>query len=258
MSGCYQIGYRRLVSHDADTDDLQGRLVAPDPDRGLLAVLESAARLQEVVPDAVLVGGSAAALYAGHRLSLDHDHVVADLGSRFEMVLDALESTDGWVTNRIAPYKLILGQLGDIEAGVRQLRRRTPLEVDDVDLPSGRRLRVPTWAETLRVKGYLITARNRVRDYLDVAALSARFGVVPAATVLVALDGYYEDQRAATGRTGGVAAQLLRQLSDPRPRDTTVLTELPRYRQLDARWHDWADVRNQCTVLADAMLVAAR
>jgi hypothetical protein len=33
----------------------------------LLAVLESAARLQRLVPDAVLVGGSAAAAYAGHR-----------------------------------------------------------------------------------------------------------------------------------------------------------------------------------------------
>jgi hypothetical protein len=33
----------------------------------LLAVLESASRLQDLVPDAVLVGGSAAALYAGHR-----------------------------------------------------------------------------------------------------------------------------------------------------------------------------------------------
>ncbi|MGW6426478.1 hypothetical protein ACWF82_27715 [Nocardia sp. NPDC055053] len=45
----------------------------------LVAVLESAARLQVLVPDAVLVGGSAAALYAGHRDSYDHDHVLRDL-----------------------------------------------------------------------------------------------------------------------------------------------------------------------------------
>lgn len=38
-----------------------------------MRVLESAARFQELVPDAVLVGGSAAALYAGHRDSYDHD-----------------------------------------------------------------------------------------------------------------------------------------------------------------------------------------
>ena len=36
----------------------------------LVRVLESAARLQEVVPDAVLVGGSAAALWASHRILL--------------------------------------------------------------------------------------------------------------------------------------------------------------------------------------------
>ncbi len=41
--------------------------------------LASAARLQEAVPDAVLVGESAAALHAGHRDSFDHDHVLPDL-----------------------------------------------------------------------------------------------------------------------------------------------------------------------------------
>src|SRR5687767_1362929 len=93
----------------------------------LLAVLESAARLQELVPDAVLVGGSAAALYAGHRDSYDHDHVVADLRDRFDVVLEALESEGEWVTNRVRPGKIILGQLGDIEAGVRQMIRTRPM-----------------------------------------------------------------------------------------------------------------------------------
>ena len=75
----------------------------------LLRVLESAARLQEIVPDAVLVGGSAAALWANHRSSFDHDHVLEDLRARFDAVLDAIEATDGWVTNRVAPGKIILG-----------------------------------------------------------------------------------------------------------------------------------------------------
>ncbi|MGH3924627.1 MAG: hypothetical protein ACRDTT_17500, partial [Pseudonocardiaceae bacterium] len=69
----------------------------------LMRVLRSAARLQELVPDAVLVGGSAATLYAGHRDSYDHDHVLADLADRFDAVLDAVESQDGWVTNRVTP-----------------------------------------------------------------------------------------------------------------------------------------------------------
>ena len=110
----------------------------------LAAVLESAAaRLQELVPDAVLVGGSAAALYAGHRDSFDHDHVLVDLRDRFDAVLEALESEGEWVTNRVRPGKLILGRLGDIEAGVRQLIRARPLEAVEVSLPSGRTLRAP-------------------------------------------------------------------------------------------------------------------
>ena len=109
----------------------------------LRRVLEAAARLQELVPDAVLVGGSAAALYAGHRDSYDHDHVVADLADRFDAVLEAVESQDGWVTNRVIPGKIILGELGGIETGIRQLIRRTPLELATFSLPSGHVLTRP-------------------------------------------------------------------------------------------------------------------
>ena len=52
------------------------------------------------MPDAVLVGESAVALYAGHCDSFDHDHVLADLRDRFDVVLEALESEGEWVTNR--------------------------------------------------------------------------------------------------------------------------------------------------------------
>jgi hypothetical protein len=62
------------------------------------------------------------------------------------------------------PGKIILGEPGDIESGVRQLIRNRPLEVTEVELPSGQMLRVPTPEETLRIKGYLIVRRNQVRD----------------------------------------------------------------------------------------------
>jgi L-serine deaminase len=55
-------------------------------------VFEKAAQLQELVPGAVLVGGSAAALHAQHRESHDHDHVVSDLAERFDSILENLES----------------------------------------------------------------------------------------------------------------------------------------------------------------------
>jgi hypothetical protein len=63
-------------------------------------VLEPAAHLQRLVPGAVVVGGTAPILYANHRESRDHGHVVADLAERFEMVLEAIEKDEGWVTNR--------------------------------------------------------------------------------------------------------------------------------------------------------------
>lgn len=64
-------------------------------------VLSSAARLQRTFPDAVLVGGTASALYAKHRLSTDADHVLPDLRRRFDQVLSELESVAGWKTARI-------------------------------------------------------------------------------------------------------------------------------------------------------------
>lgn len=217
----------------------------------LVAVLESASRLQEMVPDAVLVGGSAAALYAGHRDSYDHDHVLVDLRDRFDVVLEALESAGEWVTNRVVPGKIILGQLGDIEAGVRQLIRTRPLETTQVTLPSGGMLTVPTGEETLRVKGFLVVRRNQTRDYLDVAALADRYSLPAAAAVLARIDDYYADQH---GGGRGVAAQLIRQLADPRPKDASVTRELGAYRNLAARWTDWGEVRAVCRELAADML----
>lgn len=221
----------------------------------LLAVLESAARLQELVPDAVLVGGSAAALHAGHRDSFDHDHVVADLRDRFEIVLEALESEGEWVTNRVQPGRIILGRLGDIEAGVRQMIRSCPLETVQVTLASGRSLRVPTAAETLRIKGFLIVRRNQTRDYLDVVALADRYGVAWAAHILAAIDDHYADQH---GEGRGIAAQLIRQLSDPRPKDASVTQQLDAYRNLQPRWTYWSAVRRACTEIAAGMLDTER
>ena len=75
-----------------------------------------------------MVGGAAAILYANHRESRDRDHVVADLADRFAMVLEAIEEDEGWATNRVTPGKVILGNLDGIEAGVRQMIRKEPLE----------------------------------------------------------------------------------------------------------------------------------
>jgi hypothetical protein len=204
-----------------------------------IALLESAAHLQRLVPGAVLVGGSAAILYADHRESSDHDHVLADLADRFEMVLEAVEEDEGWATNRVTPGKVILGNLDGIEAGVRQMIRKAPLEIATVSLPSGAEVTVPTIEETLRIKAFLIVRRNQTRDYLDLAALSEHLGLDRAAEVLARIDDYYADQH---GQGDGVASQLVRQLSDPHPADPTVIDQLSSYRRLRKRWSDWSAV----------------
>ena len=218
---------------------------------GLDEVLRSAARLQELVPDAVLVGGTAAAFYAGHRDSTDHDHDLADLSDQFDAVIEALESDPDWILNRATPGKIILGRLGDIETGVRQMIRRRPLEAQTVEVPGGKSLIVPTPAETLRIKAYLIVKRNQTRDFLDVAALSDRFGTEWSAGVLAGIDDYYD---ATAGDGTAVASQLVRQLGEPRPKDQRTTRQLSAYKNLAPRWHSWQSVVAQCQALADTML----
>lgn len=205
------------------------------------------------MPDAVLVGGSAAAWHAGHRDSFDHDHVLADLDRRFDLVLEALESEGEWVTNRVTPGKIILGELGGIETGVRQLIRRRPLETETAGLANGQTVTVPTLEETLRIKAFLIVRRNRTRDYLDVAALAEVTGLGRAGQVLAGIDDYYRDQH---GAGDGVASQVARQLADPQPADRSVTRELHRYKNLAPAWHDWSAVTAACRRLAGAMLEA--
>lgn len=212
-------------------------------------VLAAAARLQSLEPDAVLVGGSGAATHAGHRVSFDDDHVLADLRERFDDVLSALEQTDGWVTARINRPVLILGSLDGIETGIRQLIRRRPLEVESIDTPAGA-ITVPTLAEMLRIKLWLVVVRNATRDYLDVVALADRLGA-DAPDVALGIDHYYEDQIGPDGAR--VATQVAKQLAEPLPYDLSDV-DLAHYRRLDWRWRQWSAVEGACQALAREML----
>lgn len=178
-------------------------------------------------------------------------HVLSDLRERFELVLDALERERDFILNRAVPGKIILGELGGIEAGVRQLIRLRPLEVQRVALPSGATVVVPTLDEIIRIKGYLIVKRNQMRDFLDVAALSGRFGTEQSAHVLAQIDDYYTDEKHADDHP--VRSQLARQLADPQPRDRSHVADLARYKGLEPRWHRWDDVIAECRRLAGAL-----
>jgi hypothetical protein len=203
------------------------------------AVLSAAARLQQVLPGAVLVGGTASALYAQHRLSRDADHVLPDLMAHFDEILAQLESVAGWTTARIKRPVQILGSLDGIETGVRQLIRQAPLETTTLDY-RGRKLTVPTEQEILRIKGVLILKRNATRDYLDFAALADHLGDARTAASLKHFDSLYPQP------SGESALQQLQiQLANPVPYDLDEV-RLTEYKELVARWQDWTSVKQAC------------
>lgn len=210
-------------------------------------VLSAAARLQATLPDAVLVGGTAAAVYAGHRLSRDADHVLGDLRSRFDHILAQLESVAGWRTARVNRPVLILGSLDGIETGIRQLIRDEPLETREIEV-AGQRLCLPTEGEMLRIKAVLVLKRNATRDYVDVAALTHHLGIEAAVEALSPFDHLYPQPEGTSA-----LQQLAIQLATPQPYDLEG-TRLSEYKALDARWHDWSAVEAVTSDLAVAIL----
>ncbi len=70
------------------------------------------------------------------------------------------------------------------------VERNSPMETTNVQLPTGDRLQIPTGAETLRLKSYLIMCRNSTKDFAEFADL-------------VDVDGD-SNRRCGSGRNGSV------------------------------------------------------
>jgi heme transporter len=140
----------------------------------------------------------------------------------------------------------------EAEAGAERptVERRGPVETTNVQLPTGDRLQIPTGAETLRMKSYLIMCRNSSRDYAEFAELVDCMETQTAAVVLASMDRYYSGQHA---RKQWVATQLVRRLADPQPSDDDDPAESDPEAETD-----WAKVRQRCLSVAVAMLEEAR
>jgi len=180
-------------------------------------VLSAVAHLQHILPGAVLVGGSAAAVYAQHRLSTDANHVLTDLRERFDQVLADLEAVAGRKTARLRRPVQILGSLDGIETGVRQLIREEPLETTQIEY-RGEKITIPTEAEMLRIKAVLILQRNATRDYLVFVALADHMGDEKVVEALRPFDRLYPQP------SGESALQQLQiQLANPLPYDLEEL-----------------------------------
>jgi hypothetical protein len=210
-------------------------------------LLGAAADFQGLLPGAVLIGGSAASLHLKHRFSFDADHILSDLKPNYEKVLDFLEGRDDWETVRIHPPKLILGNFRGVETGIRQLMRRRPLETEQIEIAGGKTITLPTVAEMLRTKAWMIISRNATRDFIDFAAIADHLGAKAAARVLEDLDDYYSDL--IRGEKASPVVQLVRQLAEPSPGDLDEI-DLSRYKGLRPPFDSWDHIVAICETLS--------
>ncbi len=208
-------------------------------------LLETERVIQTHFPEAVLVGGTAAALHAAHRVSQDVDSVIVDLRSRFPQVLAKLESLAGWRTRRLRPPILILGNFQGVDVGIRQLIRTAPLETTMIE-----GITIPTGAEMLRIKGWLVVTRNAVRDYLDYCALGERLGDY-FERAMQPMDVLYPQPEDADT----TSQQLAKMLAEPRPFDFRPDEDaLTAWRELQPPWTDWTFLTEYCRKLAARLL----
>ncbi|MGO9925789.1 MAG: MMPL family transporter [Mycobacterium sp.] len=232
-------------------DDISA-LIAPNAD--LRMVLKSAAKLKHLAPDAVCVADPLAFTGCGRMCAeLEPEparklvtramtrgdrpvHPVTLWRRRLSVAIDALETKHGTTDQRAR----------------QSYQRRSPVETTHVQLPTGDRLLIPTGAEALRLKGYLIMCRNSRRDYTEFADMVHAIEPETAATVLAGMDSYYCRHPAdRLPQQHWMATQLVRRLADPDPSDIAE-TQVP---EANAR-ADWEDVRQRCLSVAVAMLEA--
>ena len=198
---------------------------------------------QSNFPECVLVGGTAAALHASHRTSMDADHVHPHLKERFAEILKKVEEEAGWHTKKLEPPVLILGNFQGVRTGIRQLIRSQPLETTIV-----RGLKIPTSEEILRIKGALIVKRNATRDFIDFTALFDHLGVNRSLEALDSLDILYPQEGEAL-----VSQQLALQLAEPKPWDLSQ-TDLSNYRSLQAPYTDWKEIKRRLYAAAQKLI----
>jgi uncharacterized membrane protein YdfJ with MMPL/SSD domain len=266
-------------------DDISAPAV---PGADLRIVLKSAARLKNLAPDAITVADPLAFTGCGRsepRRRIKGSEYVASSTTRQLAVIGtptgsgttsghsaarkfvgARSHRNGGGADRAAPravrpvhpVTLWRGRLSvaldalDAEARIDdpEFERSSPMETTHVQLPTGDRLQIPTGAETLRLKGYLIMSRNSSRDYADFAELVDTMEAETAAVVLAGMDRYYACQ---TPRQQWIASQLVRRLADPHPSDL----EDDGWPEPDTQ-ADWDKVRQRCLSVAVAMLEEAR
>ncbi|UXA13814.1 MMPL family transporter [Mycobacterium sp. SMC-8] len=229
----------------------------------LRTVVKSAAKLKTLVPQAITVadplafsGCQPCGKATSSRVGRD-ERITAAVSNRAHGKTVAVKLPKHPVTMWRGRLDVALDALAverdarDAEGnGQPPLARISPMETTNVLLPTGDRLQIPTGAETLRLKSFLILQRNSARDYDDLAELVDSMDANTAAEVLAGMDRYYCGQPA---RPYWVATQLVRRLAEPAPADGPDLAAAG----ADGE-SEWARVRQRCLAVAVAMLEETR
>lgn len=205
--------------------------ITPEEKKGWERTLEAGVIAQSLV-GGIAVGGTAAAIYAGHRLSMDTDHLMMDLRGHFDEVLDKLSESEEWKTARLKRPVLILGSINDCDVGFRQSLRSLPIETVKADTKFGE-LEIPTLNEMIGMKAFLLYRRNALRDFLDFAALAECTTEAEVISSLMKLDERYGELQ-----TISLRLEVSRALVNPEPVDLEG-TDISHYRSLSSEWHDW-------------------
>ncbi len=150
-----------------------------------------------------------------------------------------LETQAEWKTARVNPPVLILGSIGGVEVGFRQLKRSLPIETQTLQTDAGP-LVVPTLDEMIGMKAFLAYDRNATRDYLDFAALTECAAPHGTLDALLKLDARY-----GALQTASVGLEVAKALCAVTPFDLDE-SELPRYKGLTEKWHRWEATRAIC------------
>jgi hypothetical protein len=168
-------------------------------------VVVTGAEFQKHLPWLDLVGGTASALHAQHRVSHDVDFLTKNLKPRFEEILSHITEWSEWKTNRIQSPVIILGEAHNVRLGVRQQIREKPF--DTVQLNG---LRIPTLEECFKIKVFLVGKRRATRDYVDACALLDKLPEDTAYRLLSEMDGDFPsvDNLSNTARFATAVRQI--------------------------------------------------
>jgi hypothetical protein len=195
-------------------------------------IITAACRFREIIPDAVLIGGCAVIIHAGHRMSYDIDHWIGDLKTNFVDVLSTLESANGWNTAWTKGLLSILGTIDGVKASIRHVPITSSLETITVNY-KGMTFVIPTEAEIIRMKSLAVVMRHLTRDFIDLAALTEHFGSQKTIVALNQLDRLFPLPNNQS------TLQLLRDtLSNPAPKDFKQIN-FKNYRNLSPQWQNW-------------------